>query len=295
MKLSVVIPVYNVENTLIRCLDSVLTQSYPDYEIILVDDGSTDQSTEICKDYERRNPCIHFIRQSNKGLSDARNTGIEAAQGKYITFIDSDDYIAQDTLKRLMEKLDKHPEYDILEYPLFFHYGHFDARILNFSAHYYTSFKEYWLKGKAYMHAYACNKIYKISLFQCIRYPLGRKFEDIYILPKLCKVAQNIATTSEGLYYYCWNEKGITANADGNDLTQLLDVHLRLLPEYHDKDYYLHILNIQMDVYELTGQKPLIPVYHYYQHLKLILLNILGINTLCKFNKALHRIYRHPS
>ena len=292
MKLSIVIPVYNVENTLVRCLDSVLAQSYHEYELILVDDGSTDGSAEICKYYDHRNVFIHYIRQSNKGLSGARNTGIEVAQGEYITFIDSDDYIAPDTLATLMKEIEDHQEYDILEYPMYVHYGCSRAHKLAFPPLCYSSFDEYWLKGKAYMHAYACNKIYKTVLFQHIRYPIGKKFEDVYVLPKLCKVARNIATTNKGLYYYCWNKDGITANASGEDLAQLLNVNIKLLSDYHDEDYYLHILNIQMDVYELTGLQPSIPTYHYYHYVKLTLLNIIGINNLCKFNKILHKIYR---
>lgn len=96
VKLSVVIPVYNTEKYLPECVDSVLKQSFSDYEIILVDDGSTDGSAAICSDYSAKYPFIKTVRQANKGASAARNTGIEAASGEYIHFIDSDDLLPDD-------------------------------------------------------------------------------------------------------------------------------------------------------------------------------------------------------
>lgn len=101
VKISVVIPVYNVEAYLRECVDSVLAQTLQDYEIILVDDGATDSSGAICDEYARQDARIRVIHQPNGGLSAARNTGLDAATGKYIYFLDSDDYIRQDSLKLL--------------------------------------------------------------------------------------------------------------------------------------------------------------------------------------------------
>ena len=92
-KVSVVIPVYNVENHICKCLDSILNQTFNDYEIILVDDGSKDKSAELCDEYGKMNAFIHVVHQDNQGVSAARNSGINAAKGEYITFIDSDDYV----------------------------------------------------------------------------------------------------------------------------------------------------------------------------------------------------------
>ena len=91
-KVSVIIPVYNVEQYLNRCIDSVLNQTYKDFEIILVDDGSTDKSGEICDVYAEKDSRITVIHKENGGLSDARNFGIDAARGDFLTFLDSDDY-----------------------------------------------------------------------------------------------------------------------------------------------------------------------------------------------------------
>lgn len=98
---SVIIPVYNVEKYLAECVDSVLGQTYENYEIILVDDGSTDSGGAMCDDYARKDPRIRVIHQANGGLSAARNTGLKAAQGQYVYFLDSDDYIEERTLEHL--------------------------------------------------------------------------------------------------------------------------------------------------------------------------------------------------
>lgn len=103
VKISVVIPVYNVEAYLRECVDSVLAQTLQDYEIILVDDGATDSSGAICDEYARQDARIRVIHQPNGGLSAARNTGLDAATGKYVYFLDSDDYIRQDSLKLLFD------------------------------------------------------------------------------------------------------------------------------------------------------------------------------------------------
>lgn len=101
---SVIIPVYNVEAYLTECIDSVLAQTYPDMEIILVDDGSTDASGKICDSYENQDSRITVIHQENRGLSEARNTGLDRAKGEYIYFLDSDDWILPETLELLTEK-----------------------------------------------------------------------------------------------------------------------------------------------------------------------------------------------
>ena len=97
--ISVIIPVYNVEKYLRECIDSVLSQTYKNYEIILVDDGSTDSSSEICDEYANEYECIRVIHKENKGLSHTRNTGFYVANGEYMYFLDSDDYIDNDALK----------------------------------------------------------------------------------------------------------------------------------------------------------------------------------------------------
>ena len=109
MKLSIIIPVYNTEQTLEKCVDSVLQSSLNNFEIILVNDGSTDNSANICESYKNNYPeQVLVIHQKNQGLSAARNAGLGIAKGQYITFVDSDDYISKDLYCHLLEQLNTH-------------------------------------------------------------------------------------------------------------------------------------------------------------------------------------------
>lgn len=261
--------------------------------MILVNDGSPDGSADICDEYVKNYDKIRVIHKENGGLSDARNVGIDHAKGEYITFVDSDDYLGDDTLKKVMRLVDIHPEYDILEYPVFEHFTLMDnEHQLVFDNQEYRDMRAYWLEGKAYMHTYACNKIFRRELFAKVRFPVGKLFEDVYTLPLLLKEAKVVATTAQGMYFYTHNPEGITVNADGRALSNLLDAHLKVLSEMADAEYYSHVLNIQLDVYELSGAAPVIPILPYYSTLKLKLLHILGIKRLCKLNKILHSLMR---
>lgn len=105
-KVSIIVPIYNMEKYLGRCIDSILVQTHTNIEVILVDDGSTDSSPQVCDDYAKRDPRIKVIHKSNGGLSSARNAGLDIATGDYIGFVDSDDYISTDMYKVLAERLD---------------------------------------------------------------------------------------------------------------------------------------------------------------------------------------------
>ncbi len=304
MKLSIIIPVYDVEKTLPRCIDSVLRQTFSDYEVILIDDGSPDQAGTICDEYAARDKRIRVIHQSNQGLSSARNTGIKASRGNYITFVDSDDFLGDNTLSILMTRLSAHPDYDILEYPFYWHYGETDQRLVKFGAHEYHNMRDYWLEGKAYTHTYAWNKIYARHLFDEVRFPDNCLFEDAHTLPHLLDKARLVATTEEGLYYYCSNPDGITRNPGSNGLSDLLDAHLRQLNhlQLYDRlsEYYCHVLNIQLDVYRMTRQGPVLPTppltssaisslpVSQKTKTKLRMLKLFGIKNLCK----LHRVFQ---
>ncbi len=306
MKLSVIIPVYRVEETLDRCLKSIVGQSFADMEIILVDDGSPDRSGQLCEEWAGRDKRIQVIHQQNGGLSAARNSGIGKAQGDYLTFVDSDDFIGMETYQPLMEYLREHPETDLLEYPVYWHYGGKEQRVMDFGAHVYDDTYRYWLQGHAYEHTYAWNKIYRRRLFEEVRFPEGQVFEDVATLPQLLKHCRCVATSQEGLYHYCLNPQGITAQAQGAELEQLLTHHLGIIQDERllDSRYYTHILNIQLDVCELAGSAPLLPMRPVNpfgtglssgNRLKAFVLNIIGIKKLCKLNILIHQLSRHHS
>ena len=104
-KITVIVPVYNVENYLEKCLDSLINQTYKNIEIIVINDGSTDNQGEICQEYAQKDNRIVYIEKENGGLSDARNVGLDKMTGSYVTFIDSDDWIEQDYIETLYKKI----------------------------------------------------------------------------------------------------------------------------------------------------------------------------------------------
>lgn len=289
MKLSIIIPVYLVEDTLDRCVESVLRQHVNDMEVILVDDGSPDKCPQKCDNWAKKDKRIRVIHKENGGLSDARNAALDIAIGEYITFVDSDDWISPDTYAPLLEMIGDN---DLLEYTIS---GRPPLKDVC-----YENINEYWLQAQVYTHCFACNKIFRRQLFEGVRFPKGRIFEDVYALPQLLRKARKVCTTSLGLYYYTDNTKSITATAGGEGLTLLLETHLQSSMPIDDH-YYMYLVNIQMDVWEQTGKPIILPLRHVNasilegrQKAKAILLNILGINTLCKINKLIHR-FKKPS
>lgn len=289
MKLSVVIPVYRTEATLDRCVESVLAQNVDDMEVILVDDGSPDNCPQICDKWAAQESRISVIHQVNGGLSSARNAGIEEAVGDLITFVDSDDAVMPNTYGPFIAMISDH---DILEYSI--------ADKLSLSDRIYYDMNEYWLQSQAYTHTYAWNKIYRRTLFNNVRYPVGNIFEDVYTLPILLRKAKSIITTSKGYYQYITNPEGITSKADGQGLSQLLDAHLTSgMPV--DDNYYMYLVNIQIDVWERTHAHLLLtprqvktdtlpPMKKY----KAIINNIFGLKALCNISRVIH-IFKLPN
>lgn len=300
--LTVIIPVYRVSDTIDRCIESIVGQRYDNMEIILVDDGSPDESPEICDRWAERDSRIAVIHKANGGLSDARNAGLDIARGEYVTFVDSDDYIGPDTYGELMSIITEHPEYDILEYPVYRFFGSDKQQLLTFGDNTFNDTTDYWMTAQAYTHAYAWNKIYRHRLFDGIRFPAGRVFEDIDTLPRLLGQARTVATTGKGIYYYCSNDSGITARANGNDLRMLLDSHLKVIDRYRKHPlfhrYYMHVVNIQICEYERTGDKPLLKHERVKRldgldiksKLKATAINIFGIKGLCILIKYINKM-----
>ena len=296
MKLSIIVPVYRSEATLDRCLQSILRQDIADYEVILVDDGSPDGCPQMCDAWAERDAHFRVIHKANGGLSDARNAGIRVAQGEWLTFVDADDEVAPGTYGALLPLMTG--DTDIIEFPIIRRQASGREELLSLPCRTFTEAREYWLSTKAYTHTYACNKLYRRQLFQSVTFPVGRVFEDAYTQPLLLQQAHAVTTTSQGRYIYHLNPQGITQQAQGPQLAMLLDAHRTTLRRWPNGEYYLHVLNIQMDVYELTGQPPVLvsitvnPLARglsLKQRVKALLLNILGVRTLCKLNKILHR------
>lgn len=203
---SVIIPVYNVEQYLRRCIDSVLAQEYDNIEIILVDDGSTDNSPLICDEYNKNYANVKAFHKENGGLSSARNYGIENAKGEYITFLDSDDYIHPSFVDRLVQLLQ---EYNtkvsqcVFELGSENHFASFTEEIQVTRHEGSTTF------GNRAVKIAACGKMYEASLFETLRFPIGKINEDEFTTYKAIDASGSIVTTNERLYYYYENPDSI--------------------------------------------------------------------------------------
>lgn len=205
MRLSVVIPVYNVAEYLGKCIESVLASEYDDYEIILVDDGATDGiCPELCDRYAQEHPeRILVIHQQNQGLGGARNTGLDAAAGEYVFFVDSDDTLVPRALSVLSREIEK-THADIYSFNLYSHDGNGHGREVQVSKHYPEPFALKQHPEFLYALPAACARIWKKSLFQesGIRFPSRVLYEDIRTSVKLFALADSIVTIPDALYEY---------------------------------------------------------------------------------------------
>lgn len=203
-KVSVIVPVYNVEKCIYKCIESILNQTFTDFELILVDDGSTDDSGIICDEYATKDSRISVIHKKNSGLSEARNYGIVAANGEYLSFIDSDDWVEEDFLKVLYENAIKYRA-EIVAVNLHKVYDNGAESKLHIEEACYSG-KEVlnclYGKHSIYMNV-ACNKLYKRTLFDNIRYPVGKTHEDGFTTYKLLNLCNKVYLSDyDGYCYY---------------------------------------------------------------------------------------------
>lgn len=212
--ISVVVPIYNVEKYLEKCINSILNQTYDNLEIILVDDGSPDKSPDICDSYSKKDKRIKVIHKLNGGLSDARNVGIDQANGKYITFIDSDDYIDNDYIEFLFINMEKE-QADIAICNPRIVYENFDKEknISKFRINKVQKISsqralEIMLYQKKFDTS-AWGKLYKTELFTNVRYPIGKYYEDIATTYKLFLKSTNIVYSDECKYNYLQRKSSI--------------------------------------------------------------------------------------
>ena len=209
--ISVIVPIYNVEKYLRRCLDSIINQTYKNLEIILVDDGSPDNCPEICDEYARKYERVKVIHKKNGGLSDARNIGIKQSKGDYITLIDSDDCVTHDYCEFLYNLLKKYnADMSICKHLV--KYDDF-GEISTGTKKEYILNPEKALKMLLYsddIDVSAWGKLYKRKLFDNIEYPKGRLFEDSATTYKLIDLCKTIAFKSEEKYIYFVRKDSIT-------------------------------------------------------------------------------------
>lgn len=200
--LSVIVPVYNVANYLEACLDSVLSQTYRSLEIIVVDDGSTDGSGAICDAYAQLDPRVVVIHQANQGLSGARNTGMDACTGAYITFIDSDDsYGTTDVLEQNVKLLEEDKDVDFVQFP-FLRSNKYECECVSPKMRITNRAERYRLYLTLQIYPMAWNKIYRADLIADIRFEPGAYFEDELFMVEIMKRCQCCVLSNEGFYAY---------------------------------------------------------------------------------------------
>lgn len=215
MKISVIVPVYNVQEYLVRCVKSIQNQTFEDIEIILVDDGSTDLSGYMCDEMARYDERIRVIHKKNGGLSDARNAGIDMARGEYIFFVDSDDWIDDDTLE-LLYKIATDENADIVECSyrnVFMDYTESETAD---TGEMVIGDSMLALKGQItwkYFKSVAWNKLYHKEIFSDgKRYPVGKYHEDEFFTHKAFCAANKLVYIDLAKYNYVRERKGSITN-----------------------------------------------------------------------------------
>lgn len=254
MKLSIIVPMYNVEQYIQQCLDSLVVQTLHDFEVLVVDDGSTDQGSVIVdKMIEKYPNIIKQLHKKNGGLSDARNYAMPFAKGEYIAFLDSDDYVEPTLYEKLVSKMDM--GYDIVVTNIEYFYENGNPSWVMKGL---TDWKCESLSKRALLSPmFAWNKIYKAKYFtqDKVQYPLNTWYEDIPVTAPIFATTDNIGYLDETLIHYRQREGSIMSVTKGQRLKEIFEImklvrntfkELQLDKEYHDELEYLHIEHLRL-------------------------------------------------
>lgn len=201
--ISVIVPVYKVESYLDDCVKSILAQSYTDFELILVDDGSPDRCPAMCDDWAEKDGRIRVIHKENGGLSSARNAGLDVMRGEYLTFIDSDDYVRSDYLEKLYNALIEHSaDVSVCGFVLGKAEGEYESKAPTVCTGKEACLAIYSENSVTMSMISACMKLYKSRLFENLRFPLGKLHEDQFVTYRAFYPCEKVVRVYEPLYYY---------------------------------------------------------------------------------------------
>lgn len=258
---SVIVPVYNVELYLRQCLDSILAQTYKNLEIILVDDGSTDQSGKICDEYAKMDDRVVSYHQKNTGQASARNYGMTKMNGEYVAFIDSDDYVVPDYINKMME-ISVEYDADLVQGLMqrFWDDGRIEnakvesKEIEQYSAS--TALREFCYQRK-FMPSPWC-KLIKTHLISDLEFPVGMGYEDLAIMYKLIGNAKRVVLVPEILYFYrqhssstmhnSFSDKKIDRIIIADQLKEYIDINFSENSMAVKSRYLLANLQLLMDI-----------------------------------------------
>lgn len=234
---SIIVPVYNVSQYLNECVDSLINQSYSNTEILLIDDGSKDGSGLICDAYSEKNANVHAFHKRNGGLSDARNFGTLRATGEYITYVDSDDFVARDYVRRLLECLEEqHADISVCSYIKFLHAEEARERITGTSR---LLSREDAISDMMYQNnitTSAWGKMYRTEIAKKHPFPKGKLFEDLATVHKYFLESDSIALTKDDLYFYRDNPSGIMNTRQNRFMNDLYEIINDIEKFYLDND-----------------------------------------------------------
>lgn len=231
-KVSIIVPIYNVEEYLKRCLDSLINQTLEDIQIILVNDGSKDDSGEIAKKYAKKNPSkMVYLQKENGGLSDARNYGIKYATGEYIAFLDSDDYVEKDTYEVMYNKA-KEEKADYVECNFIWEYPNKKRVDKQYT---YTNKKEML----SFVRVVAWNKLIKRNIIveNNLEFPKGLRYEDVEFTYKLIPLINNFSYVDKEFIHYVQRDNSI-ANVQNERTAEIFTVLDNVINYYKENNLY---------------------------------------------------------
>ena len=217
--ISIVIPIYNVENYLRQCLDSIVAQTYQNFECLLINDDSPDHSADICREYVSKDSRFRYFEKENGGLSDARNYGLDRAQGAYITFLDADDFLFENYLEKLYQAsllsdsdilIGGYCRFDGSDF--YFYNDHFKSdSLISFTSAQAIQVLDSMLDVPFLTFSTAWGKLFKRGLFDELRFPYGKYAEDQFLIWKLYMRADNIHVFNNASYVYRMNPSGLSS------------------------------------------------------------------------------------
>lgn len=266
---SIIVPVYKVEEYLHNCVDSIINQTYQNLEIILIDDGSPDNCGQICDEYVEKDERIKVIHQENKGLSSARNTGLDICRGNYIAFVDSDDWVDSNFIEAMLEYANEntivHCGYYIHNEKKVSHI--FSDKILFFSN--FSIIKELTdsiPKPYNFLNFAVWTKLYPKSIFLKLRFPQGMNFEDLYLYVDIMHSLPNCLVLNKPLYHYNVRLNSICKTTTVKNMNDHLKARLKFesdtLHLFPDLDKIklstlLNCINLLADTYVNNSKMPI--------------------------------------
>lgn len=249
-KVSIIVPIYNTEKYLKRCIESIINQTYSNLEVILVNDGSTDDSIKICKEYAKKDSRIILVNKENGGLSDARNKGLDLATGEYISFVDGDDFIHISMIEELIKVSEAenadivHCDYEVVDE---------QGNILGINNKTYAEDKKLNAEEAIAGHiieykikVVAWNKLYKKELFKELRFKKGYIYEDEFLFPQIISLSKKNIYLNKKLYFYVSCCGSITKSKMNLNKIKSNKELMKFKEEFYMKKYLQYMRHIYM-------------------------------------------------